>query len=62
MPASLLLQRVVSSLGLFGVMEKFSAIAGPLIFAAAAQIFGSSRPAILFDFVFHGRYHLSAAG
>ncbi len=33
--------------GLFGVMEKFSAIAGPLIFAAAAQIFGSSRPAIL---------------
>lgn len=33
--------------GLFGVMEKFSAIAGPLIFAVAAQVFGSSRPAIL---------------
>jgi UMF1 family MFS transporter len=33
--------------GLFGVMEKFSAIAGPLLFAIAVQIFGSSRPAIL---------------
>ncbi|MDF1513744.1 MAG: MFS transporter [Anaerolineae bacterium] len=33
--------------GLFGVMEKFSSILGPLVFAAAAQIFGSSRPAIL---------------
>jgi UMF1 family MFS transporter len=33
--------------GLFGIMEKFSAIAGPLIFAWAATTFGSSRPAIL---------------
>jgi UMF1 family MFS transporter len=33
--------------GLFGVMEKFSAILGPLIFAAAATAFGSSRPAVL---------------
>ena len=33
--------------GLFGVMEKFSAILGPLLFAAAVAIFGSSRPAIL---------------
>ena len=33
--------------GLFGVMEKFSAIIGPLLFAAAASTFGSSRPAIL---------------
>jgi UMF1 family MFS transporter len=33
--------------GLFGVMEKFSAILGPLVFAAAVGIFGSSRPAIL---------------
>jgi len=33
--------------GLFGVMEKFSAIVGPLIFAVAVQIFGNSRPAIL---------------
>jgi UMF1 family MFS transporter len=33
--------------GFFGVMEKFSAILGPLIFAAAGIIFGSSRPAIL---------------
>lgn len=33
--------------GMFGVMEKFSAILGPLIFAAAVVIFGSSRPAIL---------------
>jgi UMF1 family MFS transporter len=33
--------------GLFGVMEKFSAIVGPLIFALAAASFGSSRPAIL---------------
>ena len=38
--------------GLFGVMEKFSAIAGPLLFAVAAQIFGSSRPAILSLIVF----------
>lgn len=33
--------------GLFGVMEKFSAIIGPLMFAAAGTIFGSSRPAVL---------------
>jgi UMF1 family MFS transporter len=33
--------------GLFGVMEKFSAIVGPLIFAFAAATFGSSRPAVL---------------
>lgn len=33
--------------GLFGVMEKFSAILGPLLFAGAATLFGSSRPAIL---------------
>jgi UMF1 family MFS transporter len=33
--------------GLYGVMEKFSAIIGPLLFAAAAVTFDSSRPAIL---------------
>lgn len=33
--------------GLFGVMEKFSAIIGPLLFALAGGIFGSSRPAVL---------------
>lgn len=33
--------------GFFGVMEKFSAILGPLLFAAAVAVFGSSRPAIL---------------
>jgi UMF1 family MFS transporter len=33
--------------GLFGVMEKFSAILGPILFAAAGAIFASSRPAIL---------------
>ena len=33
--------------GLYGVMEKFSAIIGPLLFAAAATVFDSSRPAIL---------------
>jgi MFS transporter, UMF1 family len=33
--------------GLFGVMEKFSAIIGPLMFAAAGILFGSSRPAVL---------------
>lgn len=33
--------------GLFGIMEKFSAIAGPLLFAFAATRFGSSRPAVL---------------
>jgi len=33
--------------GLFGVMEKFSAILGPLAFAAAGTLLGSSRPAVL---------------
>ncbi len=33
--------------GLFGVMEKFSSIIGPLLFAGAGIIFGSSRPAVL---------------
>jgi UMF1 family MFS transporter len=33
--------------GLFGVMEKFSAIIGPSMFAAAGILFGSSRPAVL---------------
>ncbi len=33
--------------GLYGVMEKFSSIIGPLLFAAAVAVFGSSRPAIL---------------
>jgi UMF1 family MFS transporter len=33
--------------GLFGVMEKFSAIIGPALFVAAGLLFGSSRPAVL---------------
>lgn len=33
--------------GLFGVMEKFSAIIGPLMFASAGVLFGNSRPAVL---------------
>ena len=33
--------------GLFGIMEKFSAIIGPLLFAIAGVLFGSSRPAVL---------------
>ncbi len=33
--------------GLFGIMEKFSAIVGPLVFALAATTFGNSRPAVL---------------
>ena len=33
--------------GLFGVMEKFSAIIGPAMFATAGILFGSSRPAVL---------------
>lgn len=33
--------------GLFGVMEKFASLIGPLLFALAAFTFGSSRPAIL---------------
>jgi UMF1 family MFS transporter len=38
--------------GLFGIMEKFSAILGPLVFALTATIFGSSRPAILSIIIF----------
>ncbi|GEM_PF-46003 len=33
--------------GLYAIMEKFASFIGPLLFAAAALIFGSSRPAIL---------------
>jgi UMF1 family MFS transporter len=33
--------------GLYGIMEKFSAIIGPLLFAAAVAAFNSSRPAVL---------------
>lgn len=33
--------------GFFSIMEKFSAIVGPLFFALAATSFGSSRPAVL---------------
>jgi MFS transporter, UMF1 family len=33
--------------GLFGVMEKFSAILGPLLFGLAGAFLGSSRPAVL---------------
>lgn len=32
--------------GLFSVMEKFASLIGPLMFAAAGLLFGSSRPAI----------------
>lgn len=47
--------------GLFGIMEKFSAILGPLIFAFAAANFGSSRPAVLgiIAFFFVGGYLLT---
>lgn len=47
--------------GLFGVMEKFSAILGPLIFAAVATTTGSSRPAVLsiVIFFFVGGYLLT---
>jgi len=47
--------------GLFGVMEKFSAILGPLAFAAAGALLGSSRPAILslILFFFLGGYLLT---
>ncbi len=38
--------------GLYGVMEKFSSIIGPLLFAAAVAVFGSSRPAIVSLIVF----------
>ena len=33
--------------GLYGIMEKFSAIIGPALFAAAVALTGSSRPAVL---------------
>lgn len=33
--------------GLYAIMEKFASLIGPLLFAAAALIFNSSRPAIL---------------
>jgi len=38
--------------GFFSVMSKFSAILGPLLFAGAVALFGSSRPAILSIVVF----------
>jgi UMF1 family MFS transporter len=38
--------------GLFGIMEKFSTVLGPLVFAFAATTFGSSRPAILSIIIF----------
>ena len=40
--------------GLYGVMEKFSAIIGPLLFATAAAAFDSSRPAVLSLIVLFG--------
>ncbi len=33
--------------GLYAIMEKFASLIGPLLFAAAALVFDSSRPAIL---------------
>jgi UMF1 family MFS transporter len=33
--------------GLFGIMEKFSAVIGPLLFGLAGALLGSSRPAVL---------------
>ena len=33
--------------GFFAIMEKASTIIGPLLFAAAIAVFGSSRPAVL---------------
>jgi len=38
--------------GFFSIMSKFSAIVGPLIFASAIFLFGSSRPAVLGIVVF----------
>jgi len=38
--------------GLFGIMEKAATFIGPLLFAAAGVIFGSSRPAVLSLIVF----------
>jgi UMF1 family MFS transporter len=47
--------------GLFGIMEKFAAIIGPLVFAWAAATFDSSRPAIvsLIAFFIIGGYLLT---
>ncbi len=38
--------------GLFAIMEKFSSLLGPLLFAAAGILFNSSRPAVLSLIVF----------
>ena len=38
--------------GLYGIMERFASIIGPLLFAFAATVFGSSRPAIISLIVF----------
>jgi MFS-type transporter involved in bile tolerance (Atg22 family) len=38
--------------GLFGIMEKAATFIGPLLFAAAGAIFGSSRPAVLSLIIF----------
>lgn len=38
--------------GLFGIMEKFSGVLGPFLFALAATTFDSSRPAVLSLIVF----------
>jgi MFS transporter, UMF1 family len=47
--------------GLYGIMEKFSSIIGPLLFAFAVAAFASSRPAIVSLIVFFilGGYLLS---
>ncbi len=47
--------------GLYGIMERFSSILGPLLFAGAVATFGSSRPAIisLIAFFIIGGYLLS---
>ncbi len=47
--------------GLYGIMERFSSILGPLLFAVAVAIFGSSRPAIvsLIAFFIIGGYLLT---
>ncbi|MFN8527180.1 MAG: MFS transporter [Anaerolineae bacterium] len=47
--------------GLYGIMERFSSIIGPLIFTFAVAAFGSSRPAIISLIVFFalGGYLLS---
>ena len=38
--------------GFFSIMEKFSSFVGPLLFAGAVAVFGSSRPAVLSVIVF----------